>query len=92
MIQIIFSLKVYFRAVQGFHFPQNLEIELKEVTPSLVNLAWTMQAYGLIIGALDRHQSRFLDVHCYDENEVDYDHYWSAAEQTLTQSDVESFV
>ena len=79
-----------FRSITGYHFPQNIEQELREIAPSLVNLSWTMQAYGLVIGVLDRHQSRYLDIHCYED--LDYEEYWSAVEQTLTESDTEFFI
>ena len=62
------------------------------MVPSLVNLAQTLSRYEYVIGAVDRSQPRYMDLHCYPAADADYDFYWSAAEQTLTESDIEEFL
>ena len=81
-----------FRRIHGFHFSYEIDASWSTVVPSLVNLSRIMTKYGYVIGALDRSQPRFLDLHCYPAEEEDYEFYWSAAEQTLTESDLEEFL
>ena len=76
----------------GFHFANEIDETWDSVVPSLVNLSQIMTKYGYVIGILDRSQPRFLDLHCYPATDEDYDFYWSAAEQTLTESDMEDFI
>ena len=81
-----------FSAINGFHFANEIDETWSNVVPSLVNLAQIMAKYGYVIGILDRSSPRYLDLHCYPSTEEDYDFYWSAAEQTLTESDMEDFI
>ena len=45
-----------------------------------------------VIGILERSSTHFLDLHCYTEDEREYEEFWSAAEQTMTQSDWEALL
>ena len=51
-----------------------------------------MREFGYVIGVLERQSGRFFDVHCYEEDDGEYEFYWSAAENTLTESDTEFFI
>ena len=81
-----------FRSIHGFHFAYEIDSSWSTVVPSLVNLAQTLTRYEYVLGALDRSQPRYLDLHCYPAIDTDYDFYWSAAEQTLNESDFEEFL
>ena len=87
-----FLNKRFFSNIQGFHFAHEIDASWADVVPSLVNLAQLLQKNGYVIGILDRSQPRFLDLHCYPADDCDYEFYWSAAEQTLTESDFEDFM
>ena len=78
---------IWFRQLSGIHFPQTIEDDLREILPSLVHLTRLLYGKGYVIGILERSSTHFLDLHCYTEDEREYEEFWSAAEQTMTQSD-----
>ena len=83
----ILNLIPKLRSVSGIHFPQTIEDDLNAILPSLVQLARLLYEKGYVIGILERISTRFLDLHCYTNDEAEYEEYWSAVEQSLTQSD-----
>ena len=76
-----------FRSLHQFFFPVDLEDDLNAVLPSLVELARTMYRFEYVLGAIERSNTHYLDLHCYTKDEAEYDVYWSSAEAlTQTQS------
>ena len=55
-----------------------------QITQSFVDLAQNMREYELVIGQVYRTSSRFMDVMCYPMSELDYEEYWSAAEESIS--------
>ena len=75
---------VYFSEMIGLYRPiDDAFIEL-QITQSFVELAQIMRGYELVIGQVYRTSNRFMDVMCYPMTELDYDEYWSAAEESIS--------
>ena len=67
--------------------PREMEPKYQVLVPSLVRLAQQLKRYQYTVGYVHRNSQRFMDVHCYPTDVVDYDDYWSAAEQSITEAE-----
>ena len=70
--------------------PRAIQATQNNLTPSMVQLAQTMQTYQYTVGFVHRCTSRFIDIHCYPSEDASYEEYWSAAEQSMTETDIQT--
>ena len=67
--------------------PRQTDPAYQILVPSFVKIAQLLRDYQYTVGYVHRASSRYMDIHCYPDDEASYDEYWSAAEQSITEAE-----
>ena len=73
--------------MRGLYDPRAMDDMYQILVPSLVKLAQRLKEAQYTVGYIYRSSNRFMDVHCYPSDDVCYEAYWSAAEQSVTEAE-----
>ena len=73
--------------MKDLYDPRHAEASYQILVPSFVRVAQTLKFHQYTVGYIHRASNRFMDVHCYPEDHANYDEYWSAAEQSITEAE-----